>query len=210
MRGEYLNANENNTTTLDDYRNKMLMAYKLRKPESDGPFKLYKLKGKDEQTLILNAKKAIKSFESFCITNITNILLNAYQLKTSDFSWHELAQSIKAYCKRAENVKDIDALIRLINSLYDNERRSVATIENQLSEELSKKALFVKNKIDEDEEVKSLVINLFEQWQQETIIAQEEDVDENSMDEAEDDEEELSVMSYDAKLYQQIKPILKK
>ena len=30
------------------------------------------------------------------------------------------------------------------------------------------------------------------------------------MDEAEDDEEELSVMSYDAKLYQQIKPILKK
>ena len=210
MRGEYLNANENNTTTLDDYRNKMLMAYKLRKPESDGPFKLYKLKGKDEQTLILNAKKAIKSFESFCITNITNILLNAYQLKTSDFSWHELAQSIKAYCKRAENVKDIDALIRLINSLYDNERRSVATIENQLSEELSKKALFVKNKIDEDEEVKSLVINLFEQWRQETIIAQEEDVDENSMDEAEDDEEELSVMSYDAKLYQQIKPILKK
>lgn len=210
MQGEYLNANENSTTTLDSFRNKMLMAYKLRKPESDGPFKLYKLKSAEEQTLILNAQKAIKAFEKFCISNITNILLNAYKLKTTDFSWHEQALSIKAYCKRAENVKDIDALIRLLNSLYDNERKSVSIIEMQLGDELGKKALFIKNKVDEDEPLKNKVISLFEQWRQETIITQDEDVDENSMDDAEDDEEELSSISYDAKLYQQIKPILKK
>lgn len=210
MRGEYLNANENNTTTLDSFRNKMLMAYKLRKPESDGPFKLYKIKNADENTLILNAKGAVREFEKFCISNITNILMNASKLKTSDYSWHELAQSIKAYCKRAENVKDIDALIRLLNSLYDNERRSVTSIEKQLADELSKKALFVKNKVDEDEEVKSSVINLFEQWRQETIVNQEDEVDENAMDEAEDEEEEIASISYDAKLFQQIKPILKK
>ena len=210
MQGEYLNANENNTTTLDSFRNKMLMAYKLRRPESDGPFKLYKVKGAEEQTLILNAQKAIKAFEKFCISNITNILLNAYKLKTTDFSWNEQALSIKAYCKRAENVKDIDALIRLLNSLYDNERKSVSIIEMHLSDELGKKALFVKNKVDEDEPLKNKVVSLFEQWRQETIVAQDEDVDENSMDDAEDEEEDLSSISYDAKLYQQIKPILKK
>lgn len=210
MRNEYLNANEYNTTTLDSFRNKMLMAYKLRRPESDGPFKLYKIKSKDEQTLILNAKKAIKAFECFCISNITNILLNASHLKTSDYSWHEQAQSIKAYCKRAENVKDIEALIRLLNSLYDNERRAVASIEMVLGEDLGKKALFVKNKVDEDEELKDSVIDLFEKWRQETIVIQEDEVDENSMDEAEDEEEDSASIDYDAKLYQQIKPILKK
>ena len=210
MQGEYLNANEDNTTTLDNFRHKMLMAYKLRKPESDGPFKLYKIKSAEEKTLIIDAQKAIKAFESFCISNISSILLNAYKLKTSDFSWHELALSIKAYCKKAENIKDIDALIRLLNSLYDNERRSVATIEMQLNEELGKNALIVKNKIDEDDETKSKVISLFEKWRQETIITQDDEVDEDSMDEAEDEEEELAAVSYDTKLYQQIKPILKK
>ena len=183
MRGEYLNANENNTTTLDSFRNKMLMAYKLRKPESDSPFKLYKIKNADENTLILDAKGAVREFERFCISNITNILINASKLKTSDYSWHELAQSIKAYCRRAENVKDIDALIRLLNSLYDNERRSVISIEKQLADELGKKALFVKSKVDEDEAVKTSVINLFEQWRQETIVNQDDEVDENAMEE---------------------------
>ena len=210
MRGEYLNANENNTTTLESYRNKILMEYKLRKPESDGPFKLYKIKDKTETTLFLNAEGAISAFEKFCIGNISNILLNAYSLKTSDYSWHSLAQSIKAYCKRAESIKDIDALMRLFNSLYDNERKSVSQIEAQLNDLLSKKALLIKNKVDEDEQLKSAVIDLFEKWRQETIIVQEDDIEENAMDEAEDDEEELASIDYDAKLYQQLKPVLRK
>lgn len=210
MRGEYLNANENNTTTLDSFRSKMLMAYKLRKPESDGPFKLYKLKSANEQTLILDAKKAIKAFEDFCIHNITSILLNAYKLKTVDFTWHEMALSIKAYCKRAENIKDIDALIRLLNSLYDNERGTVSTMELQLADELNKNALKIKHKVDDDEEIKNQVVGLFEQWRQETIVSQEDEVDENSMDEAEDDEEDVASIDFDTKLYQQIKPMLKK
>ena len=210
MRNEYLNANENNTTTLESFRNKMLMAYKLRKPESDGPFKLYKVKSPDEHTLILNTRGAIKSFEAFCISNICGILINASKLKTSDFSWKEQAQSIKAYCKRAENIKDIDALIRLLNSLYDNERNSVASIEMALNDDLNQKAVFVKNKVDEDDKTKKAIIDLFDQWRQETIIIQEDEVDENSMDEAEDEEEDISSISYEAKLFQQIKPILKK
>lgn len=210
MRGEYLNANENNTTTLESFRSKILMEYKLRKPESDGPFKLYKLRDKADTTLIFNAEGAISAFENFCISNISNILLNAYSLKTSDYSWNTLAQSIKAYCKRAEGVKDIETLIRLFNSLRDNERKSVLQIEAQLNELLSKKALQIKNKVDEDGQLKSYIIDLFEQWRQETIIVQEDEIDENAMDEAEDDEEELASIDYDAKLYQQLKPVLRK
>ena len=210
MRGEYLNANENNTTTLEGFRNKILMEYKLRKPESDGPFKLYKIRNKADTTLILNAEGAISAFEKFCIDNITYILQNAYSLKTSDYSWNSLAQRIKAYCKRAEDIKDIDALIRLFNSLHDNEKKSVSQIEVQLNELLSKKALLIKNKVNEDERLKSSVIDLFEQWRQETIVVQEDDIEEDKMDETEDEEEELSSIDYDAKLYQQLKPIFRK
>lgn len=210
MRGEYLNANEDNTTTLDSFRNKMLMAYKLRKPESDGPFKLYKVKDKSEETLIMNAEGAIAAFEKFCIDNISSILLNAYRLRTSDFSWNNIALGIKAYCKRAEAIKDIDALIRLLNSLQDNERKNVSNLESQLNDALNKKALAIKKTVDENGDIKSHVLTLFEQWRQETIIVQEDDVNENAMDEAEDEEDEIASVDYDAKLFQQIKPILKK
>ncbi len=211
MRAEYLNANENNTTTLDTFRSHILLDYKLRKPNSDGPFKLYKVKSNKEKNLILNPKKAIDDFENFCIRNISNIMLNAFQLKTSDFSWNQLAQTIKAYCKRAENIKDIDALIRLFNSLYDNEKKNVSQIEQQLTSELNKKALIIKNNISQDENLMSSIIELFEEWRQETIVVQEDEVEENAMDEAEDEEEELTDnIDYEAKLYQQLKPILKK
>ena len=114
------------------------------------------------------------------------------------------------YCKRAENVKDIDALVRLITSLYDNERRSVSKIEQQLNEELGKKAFVVKNVIEDNEEVKKAIVSLFERWRQETIVQQDEEIDENSMDDTEDYEEEVVDMAYDVKLYQQLKPLLKK
>lgn len=210
MRAEYLNANENNTTTLDTFKSHILLDYKLRKPDSDGPFKLYKVKGDKEKILILNPKKAIDDFEKFCISNISNILLNVFHLNTADFSWHKVALTIKAYCKRAVNIKDIDALIRLLNSLYDNEKKNVSQIELQLTNELNKKALVIKDNILQDESLKSSIVELFEKWRQETIVVQEDEVEENAMDEAEDEEEELVDIDYNTKLYQQLKPILKK
>lgn len=210
MKAEYLNANEDNTTTLNNFCSKILMEYKLRNPETDGPFKLYKVRENSDKVLIKNAVKAISQFEEFCISNITNIMLVAYKLKTSEFSWHEEAIRIKAYCKRAENIKDIDALIRLINSIQDNERKNVQSIEKRLNDELNRKAILIKNKVDADEEMKSSVLTLFEQWRQDTIFEQEESISENEMDETEDDEDVLNTIGYDAKIYQMIKPILKK
>lgn len=210
MKAEYLNANEDNTTTLESFRSKILMAYKLRKPETDGPFKLYKVRDDSERVLIRDAMKAVAQFERFCIGNITSIMLAAFELKTSEFFWHDEALRIKAYCKRAEGIKDIDALIRLLNSLYDNEQKNVQSLEKRLNEELNRKALLVKNNVDANEEMKSMVVGLFERWRQETITEQDESVSENEMDETEDDEEDLTMISYDAKIFQMVKPILKK
>ncbi len=209
MKAEYLNANEENTTTLANFRSKMLMAYKLRKPDTDGPFKLYKVKDKNEEVLIKNAPKAISDFEKFCINNIKSIMLAAYEMKTSDFSWHNEAISIKAYCKRAENIKDIDALVRLFNSLHDNERKNTQQLEKQLSNEIKREALLVKNAVEEDLAMKTAVFELFERWKQETIIEQEDIAKENEMDDTEDEEEELVSIDFDTELFQKIQPILR-
>ena len=76
--------------------------------------------------------------------------------------------------------------------------------------EVKKKAFVVKNVIEDNEEVKKAIVSLFERWRQETIVQQDEEIDENSMDDTEDYEEEVVDMAYDVKLYQQLKPLLKK
>ena len=209
MKAEYLNANEENTTTLENFRSKMLMAYKLRIPDTDGPFKLYKVRDKNEEVLIKNAPKAISDFEKFCINNIKSIMLAAYEMKTSDFSWHNEALRIKAYCQRAGNIKDIDALVRLFNSLYDNERKNAQQLEKQLSDEIKRMALLVKNAVEADIEMKTSVFELFERWKQDTIIEQEDIAKENEMDDTEDEEEELVSIDFDTELFQKVKPILR-
>ena len=75
MREEEMIANDGNTFTLEQFRKKMLLAYKLRNPETDSPFKNYSLRNGIPQPLILNAKQAICDFEIFCIDNLKSILL---------------------------------------------------------------------------------------------------------------------------------------
>ena len=123
MSEEGLMAGDNNTITIDTFRRNMMREYRLHNPETEGPFKIYKVKSDDERRVILFPQSAIEDFERFCIENIKGILKNAYDLQTSKFAWHSLAVRIKSYCKRAENIKDIEALMRLFNSLFDNERK---------------------------------------------------------------------------------------
>lgn len=213
MTNEGLKADDKNTTILDQYCKEMLIDYKLRIPEKDGPFKLYRQKGKDEVYVIKDAHVAIRSFAKFIIDNIRNILDNAYKLPTSGFSWNNVANKIKAYCKRGENIRDLDALIRLLNSMKDNERPEVNVLEKELRNELGKVALSIKNKVTANKEMSEAVNALFEKWRQETIVAQDENVDENDMDETEDEEAEnegTPKLNFDAKLFQQIQPILRK
>lgn len=213
MVDEGLKANSQNSTVLTQFCSDMLIAYKLRNPETDGPFKLYKQKGDNEASVIKDAHQAFCAFEGFIIRNIKNILNNSYSLNTKDFSWRDLAIEIKSYCKEGEDIKDLDSLVNLFNSMKDNELAKVRVKENDLSEELKKKALVVKNNVLDNKEMSEKANALFEKWLQETVVVQEDEVDADDMDEGEVEEAEnvnLSKLDFNTKLYQQIQPILRK
>lgn len=208
MTEEELTANEGNTTTLDTFCQRMLMAYKLRIPDSDGPFKICR-KIDGEETIIEDPKSAIKSFEQFLVRRITEILVNISKLSTKDYPWNDIAISIKAYCQRASNIKDIDGLMNLFNALQLNERKKVKDIESRLNKEKSAKALDVKKAIMEDAVVKKRVYELFEKWTDESNISQGEDIGEDELDESEDEEEELATLDFEPMLFKNIKPLLR-
>lgn len=98
----------------------MLGAYRLHVPEDNGPFKLFRSSESDGK-LILDAKVALASFERFLVRKIAASLLAIAKIQTSEFVWHSKALSIKAYCQKAENVKDIAGLMSLLNSMHQNE-----------------------------------------------------------------------------------------
>lgn len=213
MREEDLRAEQENTTVLEKFCKSQLLNYKLRNQETDGPFRYYQFHGETAIPVIKDAMLAVDHFRKFIVRNIVNILQNAYKLPTSQFEWNSLAIEIKAYCKRGDNVKDLDALVRLFNSMMDNEKAKVNTKEKELSDLLKRKALQVKNAVEANEPMKQQVNALFEKWIQETVLTQDDSVDENDMDEAEDEDNTSAASTqfdFDTKLFQQIQPILRK
>ena len=209
MREEELIANDGNTFTLEQFRKKMLLEYKLRNPETDAPFKNYSLRDGVSQPLILNAKQAINDFEHFCIDNITSILLKAYSLTTSDYEWHSTAVDIKAYCKRAENVKDMAALVNLFNSLEDNQNKHVKDIEQQLVKILGAVSVEVQQEILKDETATNAVKALLEKWNKDMLSQNDEEILETEMTEDDDTEDESAKLNFEADLYRRLKTLIR-
>ena len=209
MREEELIANDGNTFTLEQFRKKMLLEYKLRNPETDAPFKNYSLRDGVSQPLILNAKQAINDFEHFCIDNITSILLKAYSLTTSDYEWHSTAVDIKAYCKRAENVKDMAALVNLFNSLEDNQNKHVKDIEQQLVKILGAVSVEVQQEILKDETDTNAVKTLLEKWNKDMLSQNDEEILETEMTEDDDTEDESAKLNFEADLYRRLKTLIR-
>lgn len=208
MSEEGLMAGDNNTITIDTFRRNMMREYRLHNPETEGPFKIYKVKSEDERRVILFPQSAIGDFERFCLENIKGILKNAYDLQTSNFAWHPLAVRIKSYCKRAENIKDIEALMRLFNSLFDNERKDVITNEQFLNEKLKTETARVKLQIAQREQCVNEIKDLFEKWRKEKEVNIDE-ADENEMEQEEDEEQASSRLDYDSKLFSMLRSLLK-
>ena len=209
MREEEMNANDGNTFTLEQFRKKMLLEYKLRNPETDSPFKNYSFRNGTPQPLILNGKQVIDDFEQFCIENITSILLKAYGLPTAVYDWHSTAVEIKAYCKRAENVKDMAALVNLFNSLQDNQSAHVRDIEQQLGKLLGAVAVEVQQQILNDETALSAVESLLEKWNIERLPQNDEEVLETEMAEEEDTEDDSAKLNFEADLYKRLKAMIR-
>ena len=209
MREEELIANDGNTFTLEQFRKKMLLEYKLRNPETDAPFKNYSFRDEIPQPLILNAKQTIQDFEHFCIDNITSILLKAYSLPTADYEWHSTAVEIKSYCKRAENVKDMAALVNLFNSLQDNQNKNVKDIEQQLVKILGAVSVEVQQDILNDETTTDTVKALLEKWNKDMSSQNDEEILETEMTEDDDAEEESAKLNFEADLYRRLKALIR-
>ena len=210
MREEEMIANDGNTFTLEQFRKKMLLEYKLRNPETDSPFKNYSFRNGTYQPLIINAMQAVKDFEQFCVDNLKSILLAAYSLPTSDYEWHSTAVEIKSYCKRAESVKDLAALVNLLNSLQDNQSNHVRDIEQQLGKLLGAVSVEAQQEILKDETATNAVKSLLEKWNKDSTPHNEEEVLETEMSEDEDAEEESAKLNFEADLYKRLKTLIRK
>lgn len=209
---EELQPTERNTVILSEFRKRMMNSYKLTNPETDGPFKNYRVKGTEDSVMILNPQQAINDFEKFLVKNITDILLLASNLPTSNFEWHKAAVYIKAECQKAARIKDVNALIKLFDSLKDKERKNVRVIEDRLNELLRIGAIAGLNAVKEDESLKNQVYELFNMWINETVVVDDREATEDEMEE--DDEEENNndqarKIDFDPKLFAHLKAILR-
>ncbi len=209
LREEELIANDGNTFTLEQFRKKMLLEYKLRNPETDSPFKNYSFRSGISQPLILNAKEVVQDFEQFCVENLKSILLKAYSLPTSGYEWHSIAVEIKSYCKRAENVKDMAALVNLFNSLQDNQGSHVRDIEQRLSKVLGSVAVEVQQEIFKDEVSLRSVKDMLEKWNRDIFPPVEEELYETEMTEDDDTEVEATKLNFEADLYKRLKSLIR-
>ena len=210
MNAEGLSAVEGkNIVTIGDFRQSMLSTYHLYNMDTNGPFRSYKQS--TGKMLILQPEVAIREFEQFCVKNSVEILLNAAHLNTNEFSWHKDSFGIKAICLHAEKVKDIEALMRLFNSLQDHEAKGAYAKENKLTELVKRTALTVQTLILKDEQTKTEVHSIFKKWEEERI-AEMADVEEDEMDESNEDEnaEEVVLMDFEPRLFNFLKGLLRR
>lgn len=209
MNEEGLSAVEGkNITTIDDFRQRMLSAYHLYNMDTNGPFRSYKQSGK--QVLIWKPEVAIEEFEKFCIRNSKRILLATSNMNTSSFSWHKDSFGIKAICKGASKIKDIEGLMRLFNSLYEHEYKGAIAKENQLAELVRKTAHDLQTLILQEESVATDLKAIFKKWDDERT-GELSEVEEDEMDESNEEENvvESTVVDFEPRLFNYLKGLLK-
>lgn len=211
MNEEGLSAVEGkNIVTIDDFRKDMLGEYHLFNMDTDGPFKSYK-KSKNAP-LIYAPQTAIAEFEKFCVSNLKKILLNAGTLHTEKFSWHKESLGIKAYCLKAAKITDLEALMRLFNSMQDNEQKTARLKDGELSDLLQRKALELQRPILEDTSMRSEINSLFNKWDAERLKEQNPDIEEDEMDDSDENEESESItmLGFETRLFKYLKTFIRR
>lgn len=166
MANEGLNANERNSTIIDDFCRHVLTAYKLNVPDQNGPFLRYKY-SEEEYSLIEDAHVAIASFERFLVRKVVTTLVDISKLQTSAFPWHKNAVPIKAYCQKAEGIKDLSSLMNLLNSMNANEAVVIKENEKKMNEQKNLLVIRVLNLISADATMNSRIKKLFDEWEDE-------------------------------------------
>lgn len=208
MREEGLNANDRNTRTIAKFRNKAMKDYKLFNPSKDGPFKDYRISD-GEEVLIHDPGKIIRDFELFIIDYCNKTFESRCEMNTSDYIWHQDAISIKSRCKNSGNVKDIDGLMNLFNSLQENEKGKVKEWSDELREELKTAAMKLQRLILKDENVVGELKALFERWRKERLNMEEAEDEEAIVDDEEEEEVSFSKQEFETQLFQELKKLIR-
>lgn len=200
MQYEGLTTTEENTTVIDDFRIKMIRVYQLRKPDTDGPFKIYKMNGK-YLALILKPQETINKFEKYIVQQITKNLSEVAKLETKLYSWHDKAVRIKSYCAKAKNIKDLNALLDLFYSLQENEGSHVDELVDRSREKVKEISAFIRDKIKSEPETIDKLKILFDKWRKDRITEE---------DDFEEEENILSKdISFDSELYDKLQPLVR-
>ena len=210
MAQEELIATEQNTRTLERFRQVKMRDYDLFNPSREGPFKPYKQA--DDVVLIKDPRKAILSFERFCIDFIRSAMEKRVALKTDMYSWHNIAVSIKSTFQNSR-VKDIDGLMRMLNALSDRDKSNIRKIDAELRKLINQEALKVMQSVMLHEETVSKINDLFEQWKRERFQETIDDEDDVTTDEEEEENAELEAFNrqdFETQLYSTLKKLLRK
>ncbi len=202
MLAEELIANDNNTRTIEKFRDKMLREYGIVDPTRPN---MKKWKG-EYRPLIKDPNLVIEFFENYCIDSIKEMMQVALDLPIDAFAWKTDAERLKKVCSRIE-ISDIASLMKTLDSLRLYWDELIKPTEEQLKNLLSEDSASVKLKIQKDATIYEKVKALFSEWEKERR-SQEEDDDTDIADEAE--LEEIKVDDFDNKLYAQIRGILRK
>lgn len=209
MNEEGLSAVEGrNIITIDDFRQRMLSAYHLYNMDTNGPFRTYKQS--NHKILIWKPDVAIKEFEKFCIKNSVKILLAASEMNTSEYAWHKDSIGIKAICKDASKVKDVEGLMRVFNSLYEHEYKGAIAKEAQLAELVKKAAHDLQTLILQNENITTDLKAIFKKWEDERI-GEVSEAEEDEMDESNEEENNVETVKVDfePRLFNFLKGLLK-
>ena len=209
MNEEGLSAVEGkNIITIDEYRQRMFRAYYLHNVDTKGPFCTFTQS--HQKILIWKPDEAIKEFEKFCIKNSVKILLTVSEMNTSEYTWHKDSFGIKAICKDASKVKDIESLMRLFNSLYELEYKGVIAKETQLAELVKKAAHDLQTLILQNESITTDLKAILKKWENERIreVA---DAEEDEMDESNEEENNVETVKveFEPQLFNFLKGLLK-
>src|SRR5574344_955355 len=115
-------------------------------------------------------------------------------METSGYACSLDAERIILHCVRVASVKDIDALMRLFNSLQDNEKAIVKKWKDLLKSVLDQAAMMLQQSILKDNVATKKLQDIFERWRRERLGIDDTDDDEAIVDD-DDDDNELSSFS---------------
>ncbi len=202
MQYEGLTTNNENTITVDDFREKMMREYQLCSLTENSPFKLFKNK-KGYTTLILKPKKVANQFKKYIVQQIAKGLVEVSKLETKIYAWHDKAVRIKSYGAKAKDINTMESLLKLFYSLQENEGTQVEELVKVSNDKVKEASVIIGNKVKAHPVTVDELKILFSKWRKERMIDE---------DDTEEEEEETLAknLNFETDLFVKLQPLVRR